>query len=51
MVVKGRKKVLVEVEVYEDISEETLKAIIRALEGKGKFYTVEELEKNLEKGD
>jgi len=47
VVVKGRKKVLVEVEVYEDISDETLKAIIRALEGKGRFYTVEELDKRL----
>ncbi len=49
--VKGRRKLVIEIEVYEDISNETLKAIIRALEGKGKFYTVEELEKDLEEGD
>ncbi len=45
------KKALVEVEVVkpDEVSDEVVEAFIKAIEGKEKFYTVEELEEFLKK--
>jgi len=47
------KKALVEVEVVkpDEVSDEVVEAFIKAIEGKEKFYTVEELEQLLKKKD
>jgi len=39
-----KKKVIVEVLDPEEFSEEAVEAFIRAVEGRGHFYTVKELE-------
>jgi len=48
---KGSKKALVEVEVVkpDEVSDEVVEAFIKAIEGKEKFYTAEELEEFLKK--
>ncbi len=45
------KKALVKVNVVkpDEVSDEAVEAFIKAIEGKEKFYTVEELEKLLKK--
>lgn len=47
----AKRKVTLEVEVLrpDEVSEEAVEAFIRAVEGRGRFYTVEELEELDEK--
>ena len=46
----SKRKALVDVKVVgEEVSGETIEAFIEALEGREKFFTVEELEKLIKK--
>ena len=48
---KSKRKITVNVEIIkeDEVSEEVVKAFIRAIENKEKFYTVEELKELLQK--